>query len=147
MNKERSITLEKHPLFALVRAPGAAALFVAHSSERLRHKFTRRDLMLKNQSAWSDPKYSGDFAKLNIRVLLPVQLANEVTFHPLLPGDTIDTLAQQVRGYNVACVRRDHVVIDPTQRHLTESLVVEAIVERRSHECLANQFQFVQEAS
>jgi cytochrome b561 len=51
MNKEQSITLEKHPLFALVRAREAAALIVAHASERLRHKFTRRDLMLKNQSA------------------------------------------------------------------------------------------------
>lgn len=93
------------------------------------------------------PKYSGDFAKLNIRVLFAGQLANELTSHRLFPGHTIDTLAQQVRGSNVACVLRDHVVIEPTQSHLTESLVVEAIVERRSHECFANRFQFVQEAS
>lgn len=90
------------------------------------------------------PKYSGDFAKLNIRVLFAGQLANELTSHRLFPGDTIDSLAQQDSVSNVSCILRDHVVIDPTQRRLTESLVVEAIVERRSHECFADRCQFVQ---
>jgi hypothetical protein len=86
MNKERSITLEKHPLFALVRATWSRGAHRGPCVRAIAPQVHATRFDVEKPVSAKRPKYSGDFAKLNIRVLFAGQLANELASHRLFPA-------------------------------------------------------------